>query len=667
MDKFADIVVDNKAQSTDSFYTYKVPENVGVGAKVTVMFGVRKKPIDGYVVRLNPSPKFDTSKIRLIDSYDESRALSSEMIETAMWMRQRYGIKYIDAIKMFVVSGKKESMSKNESVKEGKEPSYEISHDQLSAAKKVCDSLDQGKGDRFLINGVTGSGKTEVYMLATKKCLELGKTAIILLPEIALSSQVKKRFEERFGEENIAVMHSKLSTSKRLGEWLKIRRGEARIIIGARTAIFAPVENLGLVVIDEEHEATYKSDHNPKYETVDIAYKRSEAHKATMVLGSATPSVVSYNRAENGIYKLIEMPNRIGDSPLPTLEIADMRKEKRRGNLGEISLPLAREINKALSKKEQIILFLNRRGFSTQIMCPSCGYKMECPDCGITLTYHKNINAAVCHYCGRKYPLPDKCTECGHKVISYVGAGTEKIEELAQSMWPSAIVERFDLDTASKPGDVERVIKNFDKGKTNILVGTQILAKGLDFKNVGLVGIINADMSLNIPDYRSSERTYQLITQVAGRAGRDGEDSKVIIQTYEPDSEVINYASKSDYLSFYKSELLHRNIMNYPPYSDIISVTLSDIKKDTNFAMEYATKVRDIFAKIKDAPEDAVILSPRESYRKSDGNYRVSFMIKAPLGSRAGYMKAYMWLREEFIKANAPCYIEIDVNPYGMI
>lgn len=678
---YIDVVIDNKSNNTDSFFTYAAPDEVKVGARLTVPFARRKKPVDAYCIRENPAPAYDPSRIKEIEGWEPDRSLTPEMIETAVWMRRRYGVKYIDAVKMFTVGGKKEPKRSAAADKEmadinditdeksgsGRriavnDPGYTLSPAQQEASDRICKYVRNRQFRPFLIKGVTNSGKTEVYMRVAEQALELGRTVIVLLPEIALSAQVEKRFKDRFGEDMVATLHSRLRTSARLGEWLRIRRGQAKIVVGARTSVFAPLENIGAIIIDEEHESTYKSDHNPKYETVDIAYKRAEAHGAVLVMGSATPSVASYSRAKSGVYELLEMNDRIGGSVLPELETVDMRQEMRAGNMSVISRRLAEETDRALHRGEQVILFLNRRGFSTQILCPDCGYKMTCPDCGITLTYHKSVNAAVCHYCGRKFPLPDKCPDCGNKFIRYTGSGTEKVEETVRQLWPDARVARFDLDTASAASDAGKVIDDFQKGRTDILVGTQILAKGLDFRNVGLVGIINADVSLNIPDYRSSERTYQLITQVAGRAGRAGGDSLVIIQTYDPDSDVIREAAEGDYESFYEAELLHRNIMNYPPYSDIIAVGF--VSESAEEAMGYAEAFRKRLTGLRSVPEGATVLKVRLDERKTDGRYRAEFIIKAPPGSRAGYVREYMEYRDRMTEAKSDCFIEIDINPY---
>lgn len=663
--KYINVVVENKSDQTDNFYTYQAPDDVTVGSKLTVSFARRKKPVDAYCVEDNVSPNFDLSRIKEIESFEPERSLSSEMIETALWMKKRYGVKYFDAVNMFAVSGKRKPKEEKEYNDKIIEPDYELTNEQEKAVSLINNSIEKGKQDCYLIKGVTNSGKTEVYINAAAKALELGKTAIVLLPEIALAGQVEKRFIKRFGESKVATLHSKLTTSKKLSEWLRIRSGEAKIVVGARTSIFAPLENIGVIIIDEEHEATYKSDHNPKFDTIDVAYKRAQLNNATLVMGSATPSVVSYWRAKQGIYHLIEMNERVADSEMPKLRIVDMREETKSGNFSTISRELASEIDKTLANKEQVILFLNRRGFSTQIMCPDCGYHMTCEDCGISLTYHKSNNAAVCHYCGRKYPVPKVCPDCGSKFIKFIGSGTEKVQETVSSFWKDSVVDRFDIDSAKSTAEINKMITNFQNGKTDILVGTQILAKGLDFKNVGLVGVINADIGLSIPDYRSSERTFQLITQVAGRAGRGMNKSKVLIQTYEPSSDVIVQAAHINFEEFYESELLHRTIMNYPPFSDIILVSFVQDEKH-NSAIEYANTFRNQLLNMSGMPDDAKILKIREDKNKSDGKNRVSFIIKAPLGSRNGYVNAYIKFKEKMLELNANCFIEIDVNPYGI-
>ena len=586
-------------------------------------------------------------------------------------MRSRYGVKYIDAIRMFDVTGKRvpKQIKAYDETKLEDEPT--LSEEQKYAVLDICNSIDNQLGKSFLIHGVTNSGKTEVYIRAVKSAIARGKSAIVLVPEIALSSQIAERFSKRFGKEQVAIMHSKLKTSERLAEWMRIKSGEAKIVVGARTAVFAPASDIGVIIIDEEHESTYKSDHNPKFETVDVAFRRAKYHNATLVLGSATPSIVSYNRAMDGIYQLIEMKNRIGNSIMPEVQIVDMRDELRSGNSSIISRKLLASITQTVKDGDQVILFLNRRGFSTQVLCPECGYIMMCPDCDITLTYHKKENAAICHYCGRKFKIPKVCPECGNNNLSFIGTGTERLEETIEELVPNAKVERFDLDTAKNSSEIKKTLRHFNSGKTNILVGTQILAKGLDFKNVGLVGIILADSSLNIPDYRSPERTFQLITQVSGRAGREGGKSKVILQTYQPEDDTIKKAANRDYYGFYEQELAHRKNMNYPPFSDIITVIFVDkkgSKTEYSSTLDHANDFRKYLLSMKNLPTGTTIYEPKlDTQRGGADRNRVIFMIKAPRGTRSGFVSAYMNYRELMIKHRSTCHIELDINPYGII
>ena len=669
--KYVDVVIDNKSEYMDSFFTYMAPDYINVGDKVTIPLARKQKGAEGYVVSIDTVPGIEADKVKEIIGIDKDRSLTPEIIDTAIWMKSRYGVKYIDAIRMFDVTGKRvpKQIKAYDETKLEDEPT--LSEEQKYAVLDICNSIDNQLGKSFLIHGVTNSGKTEVYIRAVKSAIARGKSAIVLVPEIALSSQIAERFSKRFGKEQVAIMHSKLKTSERLAEWMRIKSGEAKIVVGARTAVFAPASDIGVIIIDEEHESTYKSDHNPKFETVDVAFRRSKYHNATLVLGSATPSIVSYNRAMDGIYQLIEMKNRIGNSIMPEVQIVDMRDELRSGNSSIISRKLLASITQTVKDGDQVILFLNRRGFSTQVLCPECGYIMMCPDCDITLTYHKKENAAICHYCGRKFKVPEICPECGNSTLSFIGTGTERLEETIEELVPNAKVERFDLDTAKNSSEIKKTLRHFNSGKTNILVGTQILAKGLDFKNVGLVGIILADSSLNIPDYRSPERTFQLITQVSGRAGREGGKSKVILQTYQPEDDTIKKAANRDYYGFYEQELAHRKNMNYPPFSDIITVIFVDkkgSKTEYSSTLDHANDFRKYLLSMKNLPTGTTIYEPKlDTQRGGADRNRVIFMIKAPRGTRSGFVSAYMNYRELMIKHRSTCHIELDINPYGII
>ena len=656
---YANIIIDNKSFKTDIPYTYASNEKLNIGSKVYVNFANRKKLLAGYVVEIDVKPNIDIKLIKEISTMEESKSLNEEIIKTALWIRNRYGVRFIDAINLFTINGKRPNekiikkaydLDSNKIIK--------LNEEQIKAKESVCKALENLEQKAFLINGVTNSGKTEIYMEIIDKALKMGKNAIYLVPEIALTNQTKKRLSERFGEENIALIHSKLTGSVRLREWLKIKNGKARIVLGTRSAVFAPLINIGVIIMDEEHESTYKADKTPKYETVDIAYKRIKNHNGVLVMGSATPSIVSNYRANKGIYDKVNIKNRVDGSLMPEVAVVDMRNETRAGNFTPFSNNLYNEIKNTVSKKEQVILFINRRGHSTSIQCLECGHKVICEKCGVTMTYHKRENEMVCHYCGDHKMLYNKCPVCDSKYIKMHGFGTEKIEEEAQKLFDGCKIQRIDLDIAKKQSEVDNILSDFSKGNIDILIGTQIIAKGLDFKNVGLVGIVSADMSLNIPDYRSSERTYQLITQVAGRAGRGNSKGKVIVQTYTPDNYAINTAINYNYDEFYNIEINHRMTMKYPPFSDIIVVMfISEYQKKPKM---YANECR----KYLKTDKETFLFDIKESTRyKLNNKYQCYFMIK----SSKKYRNTCIKQLSEFRKTIKDCNMDIDVNPYGII
>lgn len=453
----------------------------------------------------------------------------------------------------------------------------------------VFNSVIESKKNNFLLHGVTGSGKTEIYLQLVEYYLSVNKEAIILVPEISLTPQTISRFQGRFGD-NIAVLHSKLSISERADQWRMIKNKEVKIVVGARSAIFAPFDNLGIIVIDEEHESSYKSDKNPKYSAIDIAIQRSKYHNAKLVLGTATPSIKTYFEYMNDEIELLELNNRVNQKSLPNVSVVDMRLELKANNYTMFSKELKTKMDKALNRQEQVILFLNKRGHSSFVFCRHCGYVHRCDACDVSMTYHKSKDRLICHYCGRTALKPKKCINCGSSWIKEYGAGTEMLEEQTREIFPDKNVFRMDSDTITKKEDYNKVYKMMIDKKIDILIGTQMLAKGLDFPNVSVVGIVSADVSLNIPDYRAKEKTFSLITQASGRAGRKDTDGNVIIQTYNPDDYSIFYASKSDYKSFYKSEIEERKIFNYPPYIKILNINISS--KDRFYAINLASKLR---------------------------------------------------------------------------
>ena len=461
-----------------------------------------------------------------------------------------------------------------------------LNSDQERVVEKIISNLNISK--TFLLYGITGSGKTEVYLEVIDSVLKEGKNAIMLVPEISLTPQIVQRFVNRFGN-NIAILHSGLSDSEKYDEYRKIKEGLVKIVIGARSAIFAPFDNIGAIIIDEEHTPTYKQDEtSPRYDAKDVAIWRSKYHKCPLILGSATPSLESFARAGNHVFELLTLTRRPAGSILPEVHIVDMKEEVKRGNF-VFSKLMIDKINEKLGKNEQIILLLNRRGYSSMITCSDCGYVEKCPKCDISLTYHKTSNTLRCHYCGFYKKKTDKCSSCGSSNIKDYGMGTQKLEEELKQKFPSANIIRMDMDTTSKKGAHEQIIKDFGKHKYDILVGTQMIAKGLDFPNVSLVGVLNADMSLTIPDFRSSERTFQLLSQVSGRAGRGDIQGEVIIQTYNNNHYSIVFAKNHDYLSFYKEEMKIRKSLSYPPYYYITLVNISC--KDYELGFAHADKI----------------------------------------------------------------------------
>lgn len=454
-----------------------------------------------------------------------------------------------------------------------------------------------------LLYGVTGSGKTEVYMELIDKNLKEGLKSIVLVPEISLTPQLIKRFEERFGN-NIALLHSSLSDGEKYDEYRRIVRGEVDIVIGARSAVFAPLKNLGLIIIDECHSNSYKQDSNPRYNAKDVAIKRAEDLGAKVVLGSATPMLEEYARGLKRVFKLVTLDKRVNGKELPKVELIDMNKEVGKAK-GHFSLPLIDKINKIIERGEQVILLLNRRGYSSFVTCSNCGEAVKCPNCDITLTYHKSSNILRCHYCGYAIKYEVTCPKCHEKSLKDLGVGTEKIEEEIKSIFPLARVLRMDVDTTSRKGAHKRIVDAFARGEADILLGTQMVAKGLDFPNVTLVGVINADTSLMLPDFRSSEKTFDLLSQVAGRAGRSDKEGIVVFQTFNSDNYAIKCAKENDYKSFYKEEMKVRKLMKYPPYYYLVSLDISS--KDSKQALIEAKKCEKVCHKYLDK---TIILGP---------------------------------------------------------
>ena len=540
-------------------------------------------------------------------------------------------------------------INKNNNIKDD----YKLTDEQEKAYKTIKDTFNTNK--IHLLHGITGSGKTEVYMHLCKDIIKEDKRVIILVPEISLTTQLINRFYDRFGND-VAIFHSELSDGEKYDEYKKIYNGEVHIVVGTRSAIFAPVNNLGLIIIDEEHTSSYKQENNPRYNAIDIAKWRCEYNNCPLVLGSATPTLESMARAQKGVYNLITMNKRVGDAKLPVITVINMQEEYRKRNM-ILSDDLKIAIDNRLKNKEQIMLLLNRRGYSTFVTCESCGYTYKCPHCDITLTYHKTSNNMRCHYCGYTVMFDGICPECKNKSINSFGLGTEKVENLVKELFPSARVVRMDRDTTTKKGSHEKIIKGIENLEYDIIIGTQMISKGLDFPRVTLVGIVNADESLNIPDFRSGENTYALLSQVSGRAGRANLQGEVIIQTFNPDNKTIINVKNNNYLSNYEYEMNIRKLLKYPPYYYLIGLKV--ISKDYDKASKEANKIINILKNNKE--DNTIVLGPTTASQfKLNNLYRFQIIIKYKKDNKIlNILKEidYNYINDKDI------YIEIDVDP----
>ncbi len=538
-----------------------------------------------------------------------------------------------------------------------------LTDEQQQAIEPILESIEKEKHDVFLLHGVTGSGKTEIYLQAIQEVINQGKEAIVLVPEISLTPQMVKRFKSRFGK-NVAVMHSALSAGEKFDEWRKIQRKEVQVVVGARSAIFSPFENLGIIIIDEEHETTYKQEEQPRYHARDVAIYRGKKNDFPVVLGSATPTLESYARAAKGVYKLATLKKRTNEKPMPEVTTVDMRKELHAGNRTMFSRLLMEKMREALKKGEQIVLLLNRRGYSTFVMCRECGHVAECPHCDIALTYHKNNQRLKCHYCSFEEPVPNRCPECASNLIRYFGTGTQRVEEALLQLLPEARVIRMDVDTTRRKGAHEKLLRDFVEKKADILLGTQMIAKGLDFENVTLVGVLAADSMLHLPDFRSSEKTFQLLTQVSGRAGRHELTGEVIVQTYTPDHYSIELASKYDFETFYKKEMAMRRRFQYPPYYYLVLITVSD--PNHVHAIQAAQRMVQLLEK-RVSPQ-TVILGPTPSpIARIKERYRYQCIIKY---KREPELRRHIQQVTDFVENGSQTndlQIIVDMQPYHMM
>lgn len=721
---YVNVLIETRVKSNDMTFTYKVSkefqEKKLIGKRVLVPFANRI--VEGFVLEYTNKP--DNYEVKgIYKVIDEERVLNDELIDLGKFISEKYlcslvyayqamlpkalkanhkisynakklmYVKLNEDIKNYEINIKsqleiinflmdnkevlkkeiksksslKKLIEKNIVIEYEKEVYRNVSEDsdiknislteeQMKVSNRIKDSL--GKSKTMLIYGVTGSGKTEVYIDVVKEVLNRGKTAIILVPEISLTPQITARFKGVFKDE-IAILHSSLSDGERYDEFRRINRGEVNVVIGARSAIFAPLKNIGIIIIDEEHSESYKQKNNPRYNTLDIAMKRSNTHSCPVILGSATPTIESFARANKGYYDYLELSKRVNEKPLPNVTIVDMKNEMKKGNK-IFSEKLIDEIKKRIEKKEQVMLLLNRRGYSNYLSCQACGYTFKCPNCDITLTYHKTSGMMRCHYCGYATTKKEVCPECKEESLREIGSGTQKIEEEIGNMFPNARVLRMDADTTSRKGSHHKIINDFNDGKYDILVGTQMIAKGLNFPNVTLVGVINGDSSLNIPNFRASENTFSLLDQVIGRAGRHDKEGEAIIQTFNPEHYSIVYASKHNYKEFYKKEMTIRKKLNYPPYCFITLIKISS--KDFNYGIEEAKKIN-MFLR-NNLSETTSILGPSmANVLRIKNNYNFQVLLKYKKDS-----KLYSALNEliKIYEGNSRIKIELDFNPIDL-
>ena len=537
-----------------------------------------------------------------------------------------------------------------------------LTTDQRIALQTIHKALDSGEHATILLHGVTGSGKTEVYMQAIERAISFGRQSIVLVPEISLTPQTRSRFENRF--RSVAVLHSNMSGPERHFQWRRIASGDVQVVVGPRSAIFAPVPQLGLVILDEEHETTFKQETIPRYHARDVALHRTSLEKVPLVLGSATPSLETYQRAKTGAYHLVSLPRRILNRPMPEVRTIDLRVNRIEVDRSSISRPLAQAMARVLNEDGQIILLLNRRGFSTSIQCPACGHVMMCPDCDLPMTFHRDGNKAMCHYCDHTVSAPTHCPKCQFDGIRFAGLGTQKLEMEVQSRFPDAKIARMDSDTMRKPGSHEITLTDFRSGRTQILLGTQMIAKGLDFPNVLLVGVINADTSLHFPDFRASEKTFQLVTQVAGRTGRGDKAGEVLVQTFSPEHPAILAACQHDFLGFAQLELEHRKPFGYPPFGFLARVIFRGENQEIveGFAESVVGKAR---AESQRLGGVVRVLGPSlPPIPKLRGNYRYHAML---VSSDSAALHAVLLKIQSTTKLPDDVLYLIDIDPIDML
>lgn len=721
---YADILIQYGVKVLDKTFTYKIPSYLDVkkGHKVKILFA--NKEIFGIVINIKNSTELEVvneiiniinpeiylneellalgnylSKITFttliksyqtmlptslkvkdiktnFDKYDEYIELNKTIYEVEEYIknnqRSKSQINILNKLLKEKTMLKKELSNsykillEKDLIKINKIRKYRINKEELIKKEYILNQEQQNVVSNVLLNsyktyllyGVTGSGKTIVYIDLIKKVLKNNKTAIMLVPEISLTTQMVERLYSSFGSD-VAILHSGLSDGEKYDEYTKINKGEVKVVVGTRSAIFAPLKNIGIIIIDEEHSSTYKQESSPRYNAIDIAKWRSEYNNCPLILGSATPSLESFARAKKDVYKLLQLPNRVGNYNLPKVTVVDMSKEMKKRNM-IFSDELKENIIKSLDNKKQVMILLNRRGFSTIVSCQNCGYTYKCPHCEITLTYHKTSNNLRCHYCGYTKFFSELCPNCKENAIRDFGLGTEKIENELKKLFPSSRILRMDADTTTKKGSHEKYIKMIGEGNVDIIVGTQMISKGLDFPNINLVGVVNADESLNIPDFRSNEKTFSLLNQVSGRAGRSGIESNVIIQTFNPDNKLFDLIKENNYIGLFNNEMIMRKKLNYPPYYYLLGIKVCS--KEYEVASKHATKISN-YLKTK-LDKTSIVLGPSTANMfKLNNIYRFQIIIKYKFDENLFETIKFidnMYITEKNV------YLEIDNNPISI-
>ncbi len=624
MSRYADVIIEISHEKLDRTFQYRIPQElkdkVKLGSLISAPFGRGDRQISGYVVNITDECAIAEDRIKDISKVlfaDESEKSVDVLLRLAAWMKERYGGTMINALKCVLpVKSPVRKTKTREDIRLEKTdtPAISLSAEQKEVIRDFMEHYEEGDRTPLLIHGVTGSGKTEIYIDIIEEVVKRGKQAIMLIPEISLTYQTAMRFYDRFGD-RVSYLHSKLSKGEKYDRFLKAKNGEIDVIIGPRSALFTPFPDPGIVVMDEEHDNSYRSESMPKYSTREVAEKLCSLTGAAFVMGSATPSLDAYYRAQKGIYRLCKLKDRVSGK-LPSVSIVDMRQELKNGNRSMFSEMLKEKMEERLQKKEQIMLFLNRRGYAGFISCRKCGYVYKCPHCDVSLIHHKN-GQLVCHYCGYTISYSKVCPECGSRYIGGMRAGTEQVEMKLKELFPQVRTLRMDMDTTRKKGGYEAILKAFSQNEADVLIGTQMIVKGHDFANVTLMGILAADLSLHISDFRAGERTFELLTQAAGRAGRSKGNGEVIIQTYDPENPAVTRASAQDYEGFYEEEEAYRNLCGYPPAMHMMTVTVMD--KDREAAQSFILKASEASRRegvLIVGPADAAISKIKDVYRK---------------------------------------------------